>query len=75
MVRVIEAIFCEGVLKPVEALELPDQQRVRLTVETVDGPTDEERQAAVRALFDEIDQMDFRLTGSLPTRDELHERR
>ena len=75
MTKVIEAIYSDGVLKPVEALELPDQQRVRLTIEPLDTPSDEERQAAVQELFEEIDRMDFRLTGPLPTRDELHERR
>lgn len=75
MIKVIEAIYSDGVLKPVEALELPDQQRVRLTIEPLDTPSDEERQAAVQELFEEIDRMDFRLTGPLPTRDELHERR
>ena len=75
MTRVIEAIYCDGVLQPVESLELPDQQRVRLTIEPINTPSDEERRAAVQKLFEEIDEMDFRLTGPLPTREELHERR
>jgi predicted DNA-binding antitoxin AbrB/MazE fold protein len=36
MVRVTEAIFSQGVLKPVDELQLREQQRVRLIIETVD---------------------------------------
>ena len=75
MTKVIEAIYSDGVLKPVEALELSDQQRVRLTIEPLNTRSDAQRQAALQRLFDQIDRMNFRLSGTLPTRDELHERR
>jgi predicted DNA-binding antitoxin AbrB/MazE fold protein len=34
----VEAIYTGGVLKPTRDLRLQDQQRVRLTVETIDEP-------------------------------------
>jgi hypothetical protein len=34
----VEAIYTGGVLKPARDLRLHDQQRVRLTVETIDQP-------------------------------------
>ncbi len=35
MTKVIEAIYADGVLKPTEALELPEQQRVELTMRVI----------------------------------------
>ncbi len=32
MTKVIEAIYADGILRPTEALELPEQQRVELTM-------------------------------------------
>jgi predicted DNA-binding antitoxin AbrB/MazE fold protein len=32
MVRVVDAIYEEGMLKPLEALDLPEHQRVRITI-------------------------------------------
>ena len=37
MTLTIEAVYENGVLKPTQPLPLPDQARVRLTVETSDG--------------------------------------
>jgi predicted DNA-binding antitoxin AbrB/MazE fold protein len=39
MTQTIEAIYTEGVLKPTAELSLRDNQRVRLTVETIDETT------------------------------------
>jgi predicted DNA-binding antitoxin AbrB/MazE fold protein len=74
MTKVVEAIYAEGMLRPVAALDLPEQQRVRLIVQTIDGTTGFERQAAVARLKAGIQAMNFRLSGALPTRDELHDR-
>ena len=74
MTKVVEAIYSDGMLRPVHALELPEQQRVRLIVETIDGANASERQAAMDRLKAGIRAMDFRLRGGLPTRDELHDR-
>ena len=74
MTKVIEAIYSDGVLKPVEALELPDDQRVRLTVEPIDGDQNLNREEAKKRLIERLKHSELRLTGPLPTRDELHER-
>lgn len=74
MIRVIEAIYSNGVLRPVHALELPDQQRVRLTIELVDGGSDVDREAALKQLVERLEKSTFCYGGPLPTRDELHER-
>ena len=78
MTKTIEAIYSHGVLEPLEALELPEQQRVRLIVQPIDEvaaagrPAD--REAAMKRLRDGIASMNFRSTGPYPTRDELHDR-
>ena len=78
MTKVIEAIYTHGVLEPLEALDLSEKQRVRLIVQPIDGvgplcpPSD--REAAMTRLRAGIASMNFRLTGPLPTRDELHDR-
>ncbi len=74
MTKVVEAIYANGLLKPVDALELPEQQRVRLIVQTIDGATPPDRQAALERLTAGIGAMNFNLRGALPTRDELHDR-
>jgi len=87
MTKVVEAIYSHGVLEPLEALELPELQRVELTVRPIDGvaprtdtsspdqaPSKQERDAALAELFAEIDRMDLHLRVRMPTRDELHER-
>ena len=40
MVHVIDAVFENGVLRPLSALDLPEHQVVRVTVETVKPPED-----------------------------------
>ncbi|MFG0283191.1 MAG: antitoxin family protein [Phycisphaerales bacterium JB039] len=77
MVRIIEAVFTDGVLKPVDPLPLREQQRVRLTVEEMApeaATTNGDRQAAVAQFLDGVKRSRFRSTGPYPTRDELHER-
>jgi predicted DNA-binding antitoxin AbrB/MazE fold protein len=74
MVRVTEAIFSQGVLKPVDELQLREQQRVSLIIETVDVRHDPDRAAALGRLRAGIDSMGFSSSGSLPSRDELHDR-
>lgn len=74
MTKVIEAIFEDGVLTPLEPLELPERQRVRVTVEAINGNSPTDREAAMLRLRAGIAAMNFRLNGPLPSRDELHER-
>jgi predicted DNA-binding antitoxin AbrB/MazE fold protein len=73
MTQTTEAIYTNGVLKPTRELDLREQQRVRVIVETIeDGSAD--RPAAVARLNAGIDSMQFFSNGRLPTRDELHDR-
>lgn len=81
MTRITEAIYTHGVLKPAENLELREQQRVRLIVESIEERAEkcgeernEERAAAVARLKAGIAGMQFFSNGRLPTRDELHDR-
>jgi len=74
MVRIIEAIYADGVLRPVGELRLPDQQRVRLTVEVIDGARTADRDSALARLLAHIERDQFSYGGPLPTRDELHDR-
>jgi predicted DNA-binding antitoxin AbrB/MazE fold protein len=73
MTQTIEAIYADGVLKPTAELPLRDNQRVRLTVETIDEPN-MDREAAVARLKAGIASMNFFSEGTLPSREELHDR-
>jgi predicted DNA-binding antitoxin AbrB/MazE fold protein len=48
MAQVTEAVYQGGVLKPVDKLDLADQQRVRLIVEPIQGEPSPDRAAALR---------------------------
>ena len=73
MVQVTEAIFSQGVLKPVDELHLREKQRVRLIIEPVDVGGDFDRTTALNRLHAGIASMSFSSSGALPTRDELHD--
>lgn len=78
MTQTIEAIYTDGVLKPTAELPLRDNQRVRLSIETIDETIDEtnvDREAAVTRLKAGIASMRFFSEGPLPSREELHDRR
>jgi predicted DNA-binding antitoxin AbrB/MazE fold protein len=74
MTQTIETIYTDGVLKPTAELPLRDNQRVRLTVETIDD-TQMHRDAAVSRLKAGIASMRFFSQGPLPSREELLDRR
>jgi predicted DNA-binding antitoxin AbrB/MazE fold protein len=73
MIRITQAVFSKGVLKPDDDLGLREQQRVRLIVESVDEKL-EDRAAAVARLKAGIAKMQFFSQGPLPSREELHNR-
>jgi predicted DNA-binding antitoxin AbrB/MazE fold protein len=73
MTKRTEAVYTEGVLRPVEDLGLTNGQRVHLIVEPLDNRS-ADRAAAIAKLKAAIGDMKFRSSGVLPTRDELHER-
>lgn len=73
MTQLIDAIYEDGVLKPTEALNLPQHSRVRISVEVVEPrPGSPE---AVKRFLDHAKAT--RMTSTEPhlTRDQLHERR
>jgi len=74
MTKTIEAIYSHGVLEPLEALDLHEKQRVRLTVEPIDKIAESDREAALAEFEEGVRKMNFRSTGPYPTRDELHDR-
>jgi predicted DNA-binding antitoxin AbrB/MazE fold protein len=74
MTQKVEAVYTDGILKPTRELSLRDNQRVRLTVETIDEPAGD-REAAIARLKAGIARMRFFSEGPLPSREELHDRR
>ena len=72
MTQKVEAVYTGGVLKPTRDLRLQDQQRVRLTVETIDEPVSD-REAAIAQLKAGIASTRFFSEGLLPSREELHD--
>lgn len=74
MAQVTEAVFKDGVLRPLNGLQLREDERVRLIIERFESPTAQERAAAFARFRERALRMGFRSTGPYPTRDELHER-
>lgn len=74
MTRTFEAIFTNGVLKPVEPLPLREQERVRVTVEDIQSTPATDRDAAIKRFQSGVAASKFRSTGPLPTREQPHDR-
>lgn len=74
MTQIIEAIFSDGVLRPVSPLQLRDQERVRVIIAPINGHSVSNREAALKRLRAGIERMNFRSDGAYPQRDELHDR-
>ena len=73
MTQITEAIYTHGVLKPTGELDLREDQRVRVIVESLDEQR-EDRAAALARLKAGIAGMQFFSDGRLPSRAELHDR-
>lgn len=71
--QVTDAIYSGGVLKPLGEVSLHESERVRLIIERTTAPP-KARQLALERLRKGISEMRFCLSGSLPGRDELHDR-
>ena len=69
----ISATFVDGVFKPDEAVNLPDQTCVEVIIEPV--PDASSAMAAWNALKERIALRPIHAGGKRYTRDELHERR
>lgn len=52
MPEIIEAIYEKGVFKPLQELELPEGQHVRLVVETREGTTSDEMLALAAQVYE-----------------------
>jgi predicted DNA-binding antitoxin AbrB/MazE fold protein len=77
MTQTIEAIYTDGVLKPTAELPLRDNQRVRLSIETIDETidgTNVDRACAMARLKAGIATMRFFSEGALPSRESLLDR-
>ncbi len=75
--QIMEAVYENGVLKPVDKVELMEHQRVCLIVQPLNGlglTQAAARAAALVRVRETVEKMNFRLQGPLPSRDELHER-
>ena len=74
MTQVISATFANGVFKPDERPDLPEQSKVRLVVETVEASAGRSDKA-----WADLQQIwrtsKFNSQGDRLTRDQLHERR
>lgn len=87
MTKVIEAIYSNGHLEPVEPLDLKENQRVTLTLQTheshdpakrkekVGDPTSGDRRAARQRLVDFLTGSPLHIQGPLPSREELYDDR
>ena len=75
MITHVTATFVQGMLKPDQALALPDQSRVRLTIEPIEDWSAEEAIAAWESLKARLRARPIHGGGKRFTRDELHERR
>ena len=73
MAKVTEAVFPQGVLKPVGELQLREQQRVRLIIQPADVGQESDRTAAFNRLPAGFESMTLSSSGPLPSRDEPHD--
>ncbi len=72
--QVIEAIYRKGILKPLGRLELKEDEKVRIVVETLDWQSPPNREALLVKLREGIDRMNFHSSGPYPSREQLHGR-
>lgn len=73
MTLYVEAFFEGGVLRPTRQLALPEGQPVRLTVETIDQASEDDRRRALDRFIAGALSMGFRSAGAYPSRDQLHD--
>ena len=74
MIHTVKAIYSNGLLTPLEPLPLKEQERVRITVQSLEDEPDGDREDSVRRFVDGARASRFCSQGSYPTRDQLHER-
>jgi len=59
MARVVDAIYVQGMLKPLEALDLPEHQRVRLTIHEPGEESPDEHLDAWQGVYDGLTDEDI----------------
>ena len=69
-----DAVYRNGVLKPLQPLDLEEEEQVRLVVEKLDSKDRPDRRVLLTRLREGIDRMNFRSRGRYPSREELHDR-
>lgn len=75
MLSEFEVVYEHGVLRPAEALSLPENTRLRVTVRQMTiVPTPESQEEGLRRLRAIGDAGGIRMNGKRLTRDEMHER-
>lgn len=74
MTQTVEAIYAKGVLRPLEALPLREQQCVRVTIETLESDQQAGRKAALDRLVERLGKSGLSYGGAPLSREELHER-
>lgn len=72
--QVTDAVYHNGLLRPLQPLDLKEGERVRVVVEKLESAEGPDREALLAKLKDGIVRMNFRSNGSYPTRDQLHDR-
>lgn len=75
MTRTFDAIVTNGLLRPTERVELPENQRLRVTVEEVAAQPSTDRRAARQRLVEFLRRFPLHIRGPLPTREELYDDR
>jgi predicted DNA-binding antitoxin AbrB/MazE fold protein len=75
MTRAFDAIFENGLLKPLEDVDLPEGRLLRVVIEDQDEKSRRpDRRESFRRFRESVEQGSFYLKGKLPTRDELQKR-
>ena len=75
MTQITEAVYMDGMLKPLNHLELENDAHVRVIVQSMDDALDSTgRRAAIERFIARADSMKFNSGGHRPSRDELHDR-
>ena len=72
--QVTNAVYRDGVLRPLHPLDLEEDEQVRLVVEKLDSTIRPNRETLLAQLREGINRMNFRSNGQYPSRDELHDR-
>jgi len=71
----VTATYVNGVFRPDQAVNLPENARVQLTIQPEWKETSIEELEELWREFDELaEEFPIRTSGPMPTRDELHER-